>query len=389
MQHTVLQTIVKTRQKLENVRYAAGEITGKLEITAETHNWLKELVIANIVDSQLIIKGKSYTIDKLQVTDALIAEVTLYISQLSGAHYFESINELIDLDCTQLPIYYFYIHRDNYFSDDPEEPQTIIHFRRVTELVILLKDLCDYKEDVNGQHWKLTFFAKKKISFETKYNSNQLSELDGIEKLKDHFLNAHDKDQRKEIFKTELVNFLFGQPDNLMFGTLVYEFKELIKNYEISHAIYIEQFSYIDIKNQVDKDKLDYVKKIAAIVNDIQSKIIAVPAAYLLILTMVDFKKGFTFKNNLSILAGMMFAVLLELLLSSQFAVLKYTSKEIDSTTKALKEKANAAILDEFTWSLDKLNISIVRQSIYLWIFRAIVWSVPLFLLICTWTKAG
>ena len=389
MEHPVLHTIVAVRRKLENVRCSAGEITGRLVITAETHTWLKELVVADIVDSQITIGGKSQTIEKLQFDDDLHTEITLYVTKLTGAYYFESIHDLIDADCTQLPTLPFYIHKDTYFSESGNEPRSVVCFRRVIELVNILTDLCDYKEDVDGQYLKLTFFAKKKISFETKYTSNQLSELVGLGKLKEHFTNAHDKEQRKVIFKTELVNFLFGQPENLMFGTLVFSFNDLVKNYEVSHAIYIEQFSYLDIKNQVDKDKLEYVKKIAGAVSEIQTKIIAVPAAYLLIMAAVDFKSGFTFKNILSIIAGFMFALILELLIRSQSAVLRYTKQEIGNTTSAIKEKANANFLQEFVDSLENLMKSISHQHIYLLLFRLIVWSVPVILVICTLAKCG
>ena len=45
----------------------------------------------------------------------------------------------------------------------------------------------------------------------------------------------------------------------------------------------LKKFSYHDLKNEVDEDILDYTKKIYSTVNDIQTKLIAVPAAYLLI----------------------------------------------------------------------------------------------------------
>ena len=122
---------------------------------------------------------------------------------------------------------------------------------------------------------------------------------------------------------------------------------------------------------------------------EIQTKIIAVPAAYLLIMAAVDFKSGFTFKNILSIIAGFMFALILELLIRSQSAVLRYTKQEIGNTTSAIKEKANANFLQEFVDSLENLMKSISHQHIYLLLFRLIVWSVPVILVICTLAKCG
>jgi hypothetical protein len=153
-------------------------------------------------------------------------------------------------------------------------------------------------------------------------------------------------------------------------------------NYLNSHLLYLEKFSYHDLKSAVDKDKLDYTKRIYATVNDIQSKLIALPAAFLLIFSQFDFTGAAAGKNLLILIASVIFSALLEILLQNQFGVLEYIKTEINHFTNQLRNKDTTVDLTEILKSFGDLDDNMGKQKIYLWIFRGAVWLVPLITLV-------
>ena len=385
----VLNKVVLVRKKLINPIYQEGEISGYLELDSSILLLLNDLVSENIIDSTVIVENKSTTINKIILSKNITRiQVVLYINNIKNAHYYENISNLISTNYNRLPESPFYIYQEDYFSIDSIEPINIQNFKNILTLIEILSSIYDYKQLIDGEYFELVFFEKKKISLYTKFTSNQLIQIENLNKLQEHFTSAHDKTERIEIFKSELVRFLYGYMPEMRFGTLVLSFDQLFANYEKSHHLYLEKFSYYEIKAQVDNEKLDFIKKIAAAVNDIQSKIIAVPAAYLLISTLFDFDKGFTIKNNLILFSSLLFAILLEILLTSQFDVLKFSETQIKQTSEQLKEKQTGNYLEEFISSLSDLFPSINRQRKFLWIFRLIVWSVPITFIFCAFLKS-
>ena len=384
MSQDLLNKVIVIRKKLQNVSFQAGEVTGNLILNKECIELLKDLAVDSIVEDTITIDAKTILLEKVSLEAIPISVIiTIYTFNLKGARYYESLNQFIASNYKGLPAVPFYIQDENYFSSDQELSLNLKFYLQVIELIELLSGISDYQEDVDGEYFKLVFFEKKKISLVTRFTSNQLRDINDLKILKDQFNNAHDREQRIEIFRTEMVNFLFGYPEDMRLGVLIMSFDQVYTNYVQSHFLYLEKFSYYDIKAQVDKDKLDYVKKIASTVNDIQSKMIAVPAAFLLTVTLFDFTQAFVLKNTLIIIACLLFALLLEVLLTSQFDVLKYTKTEIKEIEDQLTEKNKEEHLNGLIQSFSGMNNAIQRQKFFLWVFRFIVWAVPVTFLIC------
>ena len=210
------------------------------------------------------------------------------------------------------------------------------------------------------------------------YNQNDLRRITFLNQLHTQLHEAHDKEERKSIFTSELISLLLPFPLQERFSKLLSSIDVVYDNYQKSHLLYLEKFSYHDLKSKVDKDKLEYTKKIYATVNDIQSKMIAVPAAFLLVLAQFDITDTWSLKNIIITIGAFLFSILLEVLLRNQFGVLHYVEREILQFQSELSNSVTSIDLSEFTKSFANLQSIANKQRVYLWIFRIIVWSVPL-----------
>ncbi|MES1249554.1 MAG: hypothetical protein ABUL46_02675, partial [Chitinophaga rupis] len=91
-----------------------------------------------------------------------------------------------------------------------------------------------------------------------------------------------------------------------------------------------------------------------------------------------DFTGASIVKNVLLAIGAVLFAILLEILLTNQFGVLKYIESEVKQVQQKLTNKDTSLDLTEFVASFGNLDKLSTRQRVYLWIFRGIVWSIPI-----------
>jgi hypothetical protein len=357
--------------------YNSGEVSGKVALTKNVIERLRELSAENIVESFITVAGKSHDISVLPQDETTSAQIILYTGRLFGALYFEDINELILNDPVKLPTQPFFIHNGGFYSDDSNQPIKFIQLKQLISFIELLKEIAAVATEEMGEPLRLIFFQKRQLSMPIIYNENVLKDIPFLHDLTSHLTVSHDKHERREIFINELVSQLAEVEESNRFASLLLNLSAVYENYQKSHLLYLEKFSYHDLKSEVDSDIFDYTKKIYGAVNDIQPKIIAVPAAFLLVLSQFNFAQKDP-KNNFILMGCILFAVLLEVLLTNQFDLLDYIKKEINHLKNELKNKDTSLDLSEFTKSFSDLTPVMDKQKCYLWIFRAITWSVPL-----------
>lgn len=375
-----LAALIQIRDKLTSVKHDRGEIVGKAILDADTLLQLQTLSQAQVIDDIIHVNGENYTVSKLSLNglNGQGFELTLYTHQLSSVDYYDNYHYFIELNQQRCPTRDFYIHDLKYNSTDAEAPLKIQQYREILEFIQILELVADYVSDDFDNFKELILFQKRKLVLKTIYSSNQLRNIQFNSSLREHFEKAHDKEERKSIFKTEIITTLAEIKEESRFSELLSKLDTVYDTYIKSHLLYLEKFSYFDLKSSVDNDKLDYTKKIYATVNDIQAKLVAVPAAFLLLLSSFDFTGSDLQKNVLLTIGACLFSILLEILLSNQFGVLKYLKNEIASVSNTIKNKETELNLSEFINSFSGLDSIIGRQRTYLWIFRGIVWSITL-----------
>ncbi|OKS84558.1 hypothetical protein [Mucilaginibacter polytrichastri] len=391
MNNDTLHIIAEIRQKLNDMAYDSGELSGNIVLDETVIPQLILLSEAGVIEDMLPAEGTTIAVKLLQAGQTVA--LTIYAKQLSRGIYYDSVAEFVKGNPGTLPAQAFYIADIAYFSDQGLSVPAMAQFADIARLISLLTELSDYIQTGLGKNRTLIFFQKKKLNVPLTFDSSQLREIPYLDKLESQLHEAHDKEERKTIFKTELVSSLQEVPAAEVFDRLLSDLDQIYEHYLQSHLLYLEKFSYQDLKAAVDKDQLEYTKKIYNTVNDIQSKLIAVPAAFLLIFAQFDFTGAQLFKNVLIFIGAVLFAILIDILLRNQFGVLSYIRTELESLKTNLKNKDTQVDLSAFITSFAGLEPIMAKQRNYLLFFRLITWLVPavtfIMLLIFTHTKVA
>lgn len=381
MNNSSLQSTVRIRSQLSAIEVDNGQITGTIVITNSNIDDLKHLAENSIIEDTITFDGKTtIAINKVILNNdqSYETQITLLTQNLVEERYYEHLNDFLSACQYLFPNYTFYIHDLKSFSTDFPLNTELLKFKDVLQLIDLLTLIADFTQENTGEPKTFMFFDKKKLIVPLIFNRNHCRLIPYLDSLRNQLTSDHDKDQRITIFKNEMISSIFEFKEDDRFGNLLFKLDEIYDSYLKSHLLYIEQFSYHDLKSEIDEDKLEYTKKIYNTVNDVQTKLIAVPAAFLLVLSQFDFTGENFYKNLFITIGSLLFSILLEILLSNQFGLLRYIEKEIVHFTNQLKNKETSIDLSEFIRSFADLDPIVISQRCYLWIFRIVVWSVPL-----------
>ncbi|WP_287212773.1 hypothetical protein, partial [Muribaculum sp.] len=135
---------------------------------------------------------------------------------------------------------------------------------------------------------------------------------------------------------------------------------------------YIRNFSYNKLKSELDNAILDYSKKIQSVINDAQSKLIAIPAAFVLAAANIEFDNILSIKNIAILISLYIFALLIGIFLNNQSSVLNMIDINIQSYKGSFGGNGNV-VKDAFIL-VDK---ELIKQKNRLFITQFINWGIP------------
>ena len=373
----MLSNFIHIRTKIDTdiISIKPNEITGRFLLGNEDINILKNLSSDGCIENLVLVDGKHITIENLKVGQTV--EVKLYPYKLKDGAYYEDINELIKSSSQKYPTKHFYVFQSKFDSKSSSKPNEIFAYYLTTELISFLTSLSNYQKD-----GELVFFQAKHLILDLKYNFEDIGDLKSVPKLIDHISNSVDKEERQIIFLNELISTLNKVPEKSnRFTYLLRNFDDIFTNYKHSHTLYLEKYSIEKIKSKFNAEVLEYSKKIQSVINDAQSKLIAIPAAFLLIITQFDISNKNLQLNITLFLGSLIFSVLLELLIRNQFTSLSFIKVDIERFKNSFNNELKNSTLS-FKKSFEKLDKAYKRQNLYLKIIRFLIWLIPLFVFI-------
>jgi hypothetical protein len=143
--------------------------------------------------------------------------------------------------------------------------------------------------------------------------------------------------------------------------------------------LYLEKYSYTKFKSELDKEIIEYSKKLQSVINDAQSKLVAIPVAFLLIIGQFDLTGVKLYFNLALVLSAFVFSVLLEVLLRNQFSSLEFISDDVNRFESSVDEKKITLLGNDFTKTFIKIRSLYNNQKRYLNVIRTLVWLTPFF----------
>jgi len=369
----MLNEFILIRKKLNLIAVNANEITGKITPDANDILKLQTLSAGSCLDNFVSSEGKNKSVDNISAGQEI--EIKLYPLQLKNEKYYETVEELLKVCSQEYPDNRFYVHSINFDSAKTAKPQLIQNYEATTQLIAFLLSISDYQKER-----ELVFFQAKQLLITTDYNVSDLAELKNVAALISHITDSADKEERKIIFINELIASLMKIPElKNRFKHLLKNFEDLFVNYKKSHSLYLEKYSYTKFKSELDKEIIEYSKKIQSVINDAQSKLVAIPVAFLLIIGQFDLTGEKLYFNLALILSAFVFSVLIEVLLRNQFSALDFIKDDVTRFQSSVDEKKISVLGEDFTATFAKLQVIYDKQKCYLNIIRVLVWLSPIF----------
>ncbi len=366
---------IRTKIDADIISIKPNEIIGRFLLENEDIDILKNLSSNGCIENLVLVDGKHITIENLKVGQTV--EVKLYPYQLKDEAYYEDINELIKSSSQKYPTKHFYVFQSKFDSKSSSKPNEIVAYYHTTELISFLTSLSNYQKE-----GELVFFQAKHLILDLKYNFEDIGDLKSVPKLIDHISNSVDKEERQIIFLNELISTLNKVPEKSnRFTYLLKNFDDIFTNYKHSHTLYLEKYSIEKIKSKFNAEVLEYSKKIQSVINEAQSKLIAIPAAFLLIITQFDISNKNLQLNITLFLGSLVFSVLLELLIRNQFISLSFIKEDIERFKNSFSNELKNSTLS-FKKSFENLDKAYKKQNLYLKIIRFLIWLIPLFVFI-------
>lgn len=257
------------------------------------------------------------------------------------ANFFLSLDDVLRAPARRVsPLARFYLADSDclYEGDETKLPPTAQHYLAAAKLYSLLGKTADHQGGV-GDAKTLIFLHKEKIEITPQYGENDLHELASLKSFEADFItsDAH-QEQKQTIVKTAL-HELFAGRSKLPFAEVLNRFDDFIEKVRASYQLYVAEFSFQKVKAEVEKEKLEAMLKLNKVFSDIQSQLLAIPVALVLVGGQMEDKGAWTSKNVLTWLGALVFAILMDLLIRNQRNTLKAVKQEIDQQRHQIESK--------------------------------------------------
>lgn len=186
--------------------------------------------------------------------------------------------------------------------------------------------------------------------------------------------NSENK-EKKNLYVNELIDFVHSKQVSKLSQILEY-IGELQENCENAYAFYISGFSSNKLKFEINTKALEYTGKIQTVINEAQTKLIAIPSAFVLAALTMDFDNNcllFNMKNIVTTAGLFIFAILIQLFLSNQKSILEMIEADTDDFKKEFKDTNIELLSDKFKC----VNVALKEQRKRLSIIQTLLWLIP------------
>lgn len=300
----------------------------------------------------------------------------LSLAHLNSIGYYEDCITFCIKNKYVLPSKRFFIEEIKCFEDDDND--FIFIYKNIITLINAISYISKHSYTDVDIHNAIIFREDKSLFLPFIYDSSDIRDIKIEDSEKFTFLsdlfNNSDSD-KKLLFINELIDFLSPYNENDRFRYLLLYICEFISKANNAYQYYIRNFSYNKLKSELDNAALEFSKKIQTVINESQTKLIAIPAAFVLSAANIEFNNILSIKNITILISLYIFAVLIGIFLNNQSSVLKMIDKNIQSYKNTF-DSNNSVVKEAFTL-VDK---ELKKQKTRLLVTQFINWGIPVLL---------
>ena len=366
---------------------------------------LKKFVDIVLLSNHRIDSGTLYC-DKISVTDQSIFDCIEFLklsNAIENTNYSNEVGKIVNLELTLIRLNVFgfyetcdvfvlrnkyiepgdlyYIHELNRYSID--DAKFVITYRIILKLIESIEYISKHTYIDSDLKTAIIVSEEQSLLFPIIYDVSvcEISDDDLIEKLQETIIIFKEAiSEKKLLFLNQFIAFLKSENENERFTFLI---KNIVTYYEksiSSYQYYLRDFSYNKLKVELDSKALEFAQKIQSVINDSQSKLIAIPTAFVLVIAAFDFEKVLSSKNIGAIISLFIFSILIQLFLNNQRSALKFIKQNID----AYKDTFNGNDIQQINNCFSLVEVEFNNQDMRLRIVEVILWAIPIGMLCFT-----
>ena len=273
-------------------------------------------------------------------------KIDFIISELKKIGYYINLAEFICENRFEIPEKDYYIKSISFDSKTNVENEEINKYKSITNLINQLTIVSKFRID---EYIKTICLIQDNSFLELEIDNIVYEEL--LEAKNIDFINQYISDitsykEKKSIFIKELINFLSNKNKRERFNELILYFEEFYEKCNTSFEYYLSNFSFNKIKLELDNAVLDYSKNIRSIINDSQSKLIAIPAAFILGASQMDYTNPFTLKNIIIVISAFLFSYIIFVFIKNQKNAIEIIKDNL-TNYKSIYERSKANQLED------------------------------------------
>jgi hypothetical protein len=212
-----------------------------------------------------------------------------------------------------------------------------VRYGKALDLVQLLGASAAYFDKDSPE---LVFLKEGKVSVPVSYQVEDLLAIDvpALDSLLSRFQDSTHLDQKRAMLTESVLKQCAGVEPQRRFAVLLSHLKEALKSFDESYRLFMADFSYEKVRDELQSAKIEELTKIHKTFSDVQGQILGIPVATVLVATQM--KVAATWDAvawiNCAVLAGVwVFAVLMVFVMRNQ----RHTLDAIDQEIKRKKQK--------------------------------------------------
>lgn len=312
----------------------------------------------------------------------VVVNLELSLARLNALGFYEDCETFVLKNKLEIPSKLYYIDELNCYSSEKNE--FFIKYSTVLNLIAGIKNIAKYsyldidiEKSIIYRDNQSAFLA---FSFDFKdVKSIKVESLDKVNLIAEVFQSQADN-ERKLVFINQVIEFVNSKEEDIRFKLLLAQIDIFYEKCNNAFQFYLRDFSYNKLKMELDSKALEYTQKIQSVINESQTKLIAIPTAFVLAFAAFDFVNLSEMKNIAVMLSLFVFATLIQIFLDNQKSTLNFIRDNIDSYKETF-EKNN---IDSISSKFSLIGKELKKQGIRLILMEFINWGIPV-MLVCLW----
>ncbi len=266
---------------------------------------------------------------------------------------------------------------------ESEPPSQIKAYHLAIELIKLLTNpkAGNHCDKGNGVLQIYILGPNKKLQMDVQYSSNDL-DFEALQKAMEILSNILGETAyigtKYTILRGTLVDLLMPVPQIDRFGYLLSHINEAVTQFQQNYDLFLSEFKFEDEREKIETAKREYLLSINKVFDDIQNKILAIPASLVLIGGQMNFSSKIepkTLVSNIAILIGsVIFTWIMFLMTRNQRHTLNAIKNDYSLREKRIKfQLTDSRLYGELETAFSDVNRRYNKQKIRLWIVDGMI----------------